>query len=88
MPDRGQLRRRDHTSGARGAADRLRRSLAAGGIDHDIKVYPDAGHAFLNDHKDLAARIMKIARIGYHEASARDAQRRVVTLFRRHLRAP
>jgi carboxymethylenebutenolidase len=32
--------------------------LTAAGIPHDIKVYPDAGHGFLNDHdaSDLSAR--------------------------------
>ena len=28
----------------------LDRVLTAAGIDHDIKVYPEAGHGFLNDH--------------------------------------
>ncbi len=32
------------------AADRLERALTANGVDHDIKVYPDAGHGFLNKH--------------------------------------
>lgn len=35
--------------GARAAA-RLERALTALGIDHDIKVYPAAGHGFINDH--------------------------------------
>jgi carboxymethylenebutenolidase len=30
--------------------DRLESMLAGAGIDHDIKVYPGAGHGFLNDH--------------------------------------
>src|SRR5207245_1779620 len=34
----------------RGTADRLRQALAAVGAAHDVKEYPDAGHAFLNDH--------------------------------------
>jgi carboxymethylenebutenolidase len=32
------------------AAGRLERALTVNGVDHDIKVYPDASHAFLNDH--------------------------------------
>jgi carboxymethylenebutenolidase len=32
------------------AAGRLERALEAVGVDHDIKVYPDASHGFLNDH--------------------------------------
>jgi carboxymethylenebutenolidase len=32
------------------AAGRLERALEAVGVDHDIKVYSDASHGFLNDH--------------------------------------
>jgi carboxymethylenebutenolidase len=32
------------------AAARLERALTGTGVDHDIKVYPDASHGFLNDH--------------------------------------
>ena len=33
-----------------GEADRLESMLTAAGVEHDIKVYPGAGHGFLNDH--------------------------------------
>ena len=36
----------------RGAAERLERALSANGVEHDVKQYPGAGHAFLNDHHD------------------------------------
>jgi carboxymethylenebutenolidase len=36
--------------GNKGAGERLERILAAVGVDHDVKTYPDAGHAFMNDH--------------------------------------
>lgn len=76
----------------RGAADRLDRALAAHGIDH--KEYPEAGHGFINDHRDehipfafaLAARF--IGGADYHEPSAPDARRRIVAFFDRHLREP
>lgn len=35
-----------------GAADRLERALTSNGVEHNIKQYPGAGHAFLNDHQD------------------------------------
>lgn len=35
----------------RGAASRLERALTAARVDHDVKEYPEAGHAFLNDHE-------------------------------------
>ena len=32
------------------AAARLERALVTNGVPHDIKVYPEASHGFLNDH--------------------------------------
>jgi carboxymethylenebutenolidase len=40
----------------RGTASRLGQVLEALGADHDIKEYPDAGHAFLNDHESAGDR--------------------------------
>ena len=72
--------------GARGAAADLERVLTAVGVDHDVKEYPDAGHSFLNDHRNLLFRMMKVVGIGYHEPSARDARLRIAGFFGRHLR--
>jgi carboxymethylenebutenolidase len=83
----GSFGAKDRTPRARGAADRLERCLTAAGVDHDVKEYPDAGHAFLNDHHDLMARMMKVVGIGYHGPSAQDARRRIVAFFDRHLRS-
>jgi hypothetical protein len=33
------------------AAGRLERALVANVVEHDIKVYPEASHGFLNDHQ-------------------------------------
>jgi carboxymethylenebutenolidase len=71
----------------RGAADRLERALTAVGVAHDVKLYPGAGHAFLNDHRDLMSKVMRVIGIGYHESSARDARRRIVAFFDTHLRS-
>ena len=74
----------------RAAPQRLDQALGTLGIDHDIKVYPDAGHAFLSQSEDEPGRIASIlARIthaGYQEASARDARRRIIALFDAHLK--
>jgi carboxymethylenebutenolidase len=64
--------------------------LTAAGIDHDIKMYADAGHGFLNDHDldDLSSLdrvIAKLTATRYHAPSARDARPRIVAFFRRHL---
>ena len=74
------------------AAARLERALAANGVDHDIKVYPDAGHGFLNNHPaqdmtPLTVVLSKISGTRYHEPSARDARRRIVAFFDRHLKS-
>ena len=36
----------------RGAAARLDGILTALEVDHDVKEYPEAGHSFMNDHRD------------------------------------
>jgi len=82
----GSFGGRDHLPRARGAAARLEQALTAAGVDHDVKEYPDAGHAFLNDHHDLLSRITKVLGTGYHDPSARDARRRIVAFFDRHLK--
>jgi carboxymethylenebutenolidase len=75
--------------GAR-AAPRLERALTALGVDHDIKVYPEASHGFINDHDPadqtlLLVVLAKISGTRYHEPSARDAHQRIAAFFRRHL---
>ncbi|MCZ7528556.1 MAG: dienelactone hydrolase family protein [Acidimicrobiia bacterium] len=74
----------------RKAPAELERSLRAHGVDHDVKVYPDAGHGFLNDHAPgetpwWALISGKLVHTGYHEPSARDARRRILAFFDRHL---
>jgi carboxymethylenebutenolidase len=71
----------------RGIAEQLERVLTAVGADHDVKEYPDAGHSFLNDHDNIMFKILKIIAIGYHEPSARDARRRIVSFFNTHLKS-
>jgi carboxymethylenebutenolidase len=74
----------------RGAAGKLERALTTNGVVHDVKEYPDAGHSFLNDHDraDAPAFLVVMAKITgskYHEPSAKDARRRIVSFFRTHL---
>jgi carboxymethylenebutenolidase len=81
---------RDRWPGVRRIPDRLEPMLTAAGIDHDVKVYPDAGHGFLNDHDPAELPIWvkviaKLAAASYHDPSARDARRRIVAFFRTHL---
>ena len=72
------------------AAARLERALTALGIDHDIKVYPGAGHGFINDHDpaDMTLLLIVLNRLSgtrCHEPSARDAHHRIAAFFHRHL---
>lgn len=81
---------RDRWPGVRRTPGILEPALTAAGIDHDIKVYPDAGHGFLNDHHpdDLSRLdkvIAKLVAAGYHEPSTRDARIRIIAFFRAHL---
>jgi carboxymethylenebutenolidase len=72
-----------------GAAGRLDRALGVLGIDHDVAEYPEAGHSFLNDHHNVNVLFTVFARLsgsGYHEPSARDARRRILAFFDRHLK--
>jgi carboxymethylenebutenolidase len=77
----------------RGTAARLERVLTAVGVDHDVKEYPDAGHAFLNDHDQADVPFLFIVMgkfagtSGYHAPSAEDARRRIVSFFEAHLRS-
>jgi carboxymethylenebutenolidase len=74
------------------AAARLERVLTANGVDHDIKVYPEASHGFLNDHppEDMTPLLVVLNRVSgtrCHEPSAQDARRRIVAFFDKHLRS-
>jgi carboxymethylenebutenolidase len=73
------------------AAARLERALETNDVAHDVKEYAEAGHSFLNDHDpgEVPALFSVMGRFiggGYHEASAQDARRRIVSFFDAHLR--
>jgi carboxymethylenebutenolidase len=75
----------------RSAPARLETALRANDVAHDISVYADAGHSFLNDHDPAeASAIFKVlARLSgaqFHEAAANDARARIVAFFSDHLR--
>jgi carboxymethylenebutenolidase len=82
---------KDRSPLGRSAAPRLERALTALGVDHDVKVYPGAGHGFINDPDpaDATPLLMFLAKISgtrYHEPSAEDARRRIAAFFDTHLR--
>ena len=64
----------------RGAASRLETALTRAGVRHDVKEYPSAGHAFLDD-ADPGPRLLhplfRVMGIRPDPASAPDAWRRI-----------
>lgn len=82
---------RDRSPLGASAAARLEQALTALGVDHDIKVYPEASHGFMNDHDpaDQTPLLVFLSRISgtrFHEPSAQDARHRIAAFFARHLR--
>ena len=72
------------------AAERLKLGLTTLGVDHDVKIYPDAGHGFINDHDPadmtpLLRVLNVVSRTRYHDPSAQDAHLRIASFFRAHL---
>ena len=75
----------------RSAPRRLEQALRVNGVEHDIKVYANAGHSFLNDHDPAEVStifkvLAKLSGAQFHERSARDAQRRIIAFFDEHLK--
>ncbi len=69
---------------------RLENALEVNNVPHDVKLYPDAGHGFLNEHVGKPAMFLAVAGrlIGVRadEDSANDARRRIVDFFTRYLK--
>ena len=77
----------------RGAAARLEKVLTEVGVDHDVKEYRSAGHAFLNDRAGagdptpaLFAVLGPPMNTVYEPDAAADARARILAFFERHLK--
>jgi carboxymethylenebutenolidase len=81
----GSYGAKDHWN--QGVARKLEQTLAAAGIAHDVKEYPEAGHSFLNNPGTWWFKALRVIHIGYDERAAEDARRRIVCFFRKHLRS-
>jgi carboxymethylenebutenolidase len=77
----------------KGAAARLEGILTAAGIDHDVKEYPEADHAFMNDHSaDKIPFLIQVISFvfgggEFNPSAAQDSRRRIIAFFDRHLKA-
>ncbi|WP_435582814.1 dienelactone hydrolase family protein [Amycolatopsis thermoflava] len=73
------------------AGRRLDKVLTRLDVPHDVKIYPGAGHGFMNDHDpaDLTPMLRVLGRLSgtrYDPAATADARRRIAAFFREHLR--
>jgi len=70
----------------RGAAPKLEAALTRAGVPHDVKEYPEAGHAFIGDvNTGPLGPVLRVAGVGHHEPSAQDAWERILRFFGEHL---
>jgi carboxymethylenebutenolidase len=78
---------RDHS--LTGAAEKLEGALTRVGVIHDVKVYPSAGHSFLNDVDSGPAAVRALTKrilgAGPEPVAAADAWKRIDAFFREHL---
>ena len=65
--------------------DRLEAHLAALGVPHDVKTYPDVGHSFFNVHEGWMAKVPSPMNPDYSEAEAEDAWARTLKFFSEHV---
>jgi carboxymethylenebutenolidase len=72
-----------------GQANRLEKTLTKLGVEHEITVYPGAGHSFLNDAPNgprVMRPLMRITGVGPQPDAAAQAWSRIEAFFARHLR--
>lgn len=69
----------------RKAPPRLEAGLKNAGIPYDLKVYPEAGHSFMNHHTGLLGRLGPRLGMGYVETAAEDAWQRILKFFSEHV---
>lgn len=66
---------------------RLVETLTACGTAHDVRIYEDAGHSYMNDagHPLLALLTRPLMAVAYDPVAAEDSWRRMLAFFARHL---
>ncbi len=69
-------------------AGRVTGALERAGVDHDVKLYPEAGHSFMNDadgHRLVKIIGRPLLGVRYRPEEADDAWARILAFFDRHL---
>lgn len=71
----------------RGKAQRLLRDLDELGKEHDVRIYEDAGHAYMNQDPPPVAKLLSrpLMAVDYHPEAAEDSWARMLPFFERHL---
>ncbi len=67
---------------------RLEKHLASLGIPHEVKIYADVGHSYMNDFGGgVKSKLMRSTpmRAGYNEEASEDSWRRMLAFFEEHL---
>jgi carboxymethylenebutenolidase len=71
----------------RGAAAKVEAALTRAGVPHDVKEYPDAGHAFIGRvNAGPLNPVLRVIGLGHHNPSAEDAWGRILRWFNQYLR--
>ena len=68
--------------------ERLEKLLTELNVDHDVRIYPDAGHSFMSQNSGVLASIGAISpmKAGYNDPAAQDSWHRIESFFAKHLR--
>ena len=66
---------------------RLEKLLTEMGVEHDVKIYDDAGHSFMSRNRGFLASIGRISpmKAAYNPDAAEDSWKRIEAFFDRHL---
>lgn len=77
---------RDMMFGKKGEV--LQSHLTALDIEHDIKTYPKAGHAFMSERRVMVDKLFAFPplRVGYDKIAADDSWERILKFFAKHLK--
>jgi carboxymethylenebutenolidase len=67
--------------------ERLGQLLTALGVDHDVKMYPDSGHSYMNQDEGLLVTLGAYGpmKVGYNPRDEEDSWKRIEAFFGKHL---